>query len=89
MMLELESALVGSLRYLVGLMKLLQRNFTWSEGRTIMASVAKKHKARNSFLYNGNEAQKVKKLKRVAYYIKADRHAGKVACREQLDSVES
>lgn len=53
-----------------------------------MASVSKKHKAKNSFLYNGNEAQKVKKLKRVAYYIKADRHAGKVACREYLSSAE-
>ena len=54
-----------------------------------MASVAKKNKARNSFLYNGNEAQKVKKLKRTAYYIKADRHAGKVECRGHLDSLES
>lgn len=38
-----------------------------------MASLNKKNKARNSFLYNGNEAQKIYKMKRVAYYIKADR----------------
>lgn len=38
-----------------------------------MASQKKKRKAKNSFLHNGNEAQKVRKLKRIAYYIKADR----------------
>ncbi len=38
-----------------------------------MASQNKKNKARNSYLYNGNEAQKIHKMKRIAYYIKADR----------------
>ncbi len=38
-----------------------------------MASENKKRKARNSYLHNGNEALKIKKLKRIAYYIKADR----------------
>lgn len=38
-----------------------------------MASENKKRKAKNSYLLNGNEAQKIKKMKRVAYYIKADR----------------
>ncbi len=37
-----------------------------------MASENKKRKARNSYLYNGNESQKIKRLKRTAYYIKAD-----------------
>ncbi len=37
-----------------------------------MCSVNKKHKARNSFLYNGNEKQRVK-LKRIGYFVKADR----------------
>ena len=54
-----------------------------------MASVSKTHKAKNSFLYNGNESQKVKKLKRTAYYIKADRKSAKVECRKALDSSES
>lgn len=38
-----------------------------------MASKNKKRKAKNSYLHNGNEAQKIHKLKRIAYYIKADR----------------
>ena len=38
-----------------------------------MASLNKKRKAKRSFLYNGNEAQKIRKMKRIAYYIKADR----------------
>lgn len=38
-----------------------------------MASQNKKNKARNSYLQNGNEAQHIHKMKRVAYYIKADR----------------
>lgn len=38
-----------------------------------MASENKKRKAKNSHLYKGNENQKVYKLKRTAYYIKADR----------------
>jgi len=38
-----------------------------------MASESKKRKAKNSYLLNGNEAQKIKKMKRVAYYIKTDR----------------
>ena len=38
-----------------------------------MASQNKKNKAKNSYLHNGNEAQKIQKWKRVAYYIKADR----------------
>lgn len=38
-----------------------------------MASEKKKRKAKNSYLHNGNEAQKVRKMKRTAYYIKADR----------------
>ena len=54
-----------------------------------MASVSKKHKARNSFLYNGNESQKVKKLKRVAYYIKADRQSAKAECYQKVHSLES
>lgn len=33
----------------------------------------KREKQKNSYLLNGNEAQKIKKMKRVAYYIKADR----------------
>ena len=33
----------------------------------------KKNKAKNSYLFNGNEYQKVHKLKRVAYFTKADR----------------
>lgn len=42
-----------------------------------MASMNKKKKAKNSYLHNGNEAQKIKKMKRIAYYIKADRKANK------------
>ncbi len=38
-----------------------------------MASQNKKNKAKNSYLLNGNEAQHIYKLKRIAYYIKADR----------------
>lgn len=38
-----------------------------------MASQNKKKKAKNSYLYNGNEAQKIQKMKRIAYYTKADR----------------
>ena len=38
-----------------------------------MASQNKKNKARNSYLHNGNEAQHIRKMKRVAYYTKADR----------------
>lgn len=38
-----------------------------------MASQNKKNKAKNSYLYNGNEAQKIVKMKRVAYYTKAER----------------
>ena len=33
----------------------------------------KKRKAKNSFLYNGQESQRVKKMKRTAYFVKADR----------------
>lgn len=43
-----------------------------------MASENKKRKAKNSYLYNGNEAQKIKKMKRVAYYIKSDRKKNKI-----------
>lgn len=42
-----------------------------------MASQAKKHKAKNSYIHNGNEAQKIKKWKRYAYFIKADRQNNK------------
>lgn len=42
-----------------------------------MASQNKKNKARNSYLHNGNEAQHIHKMKRVAYYIKADRAKAK------------
>ncbi len=42
-----------------------------------MASQNKKNKARNSYIHNGNEAQKIHKWKRVAYYIKADRAKAK------------
>ncbi len=45
-----------------------------------MASVNKKHKAKNSFLYNGNEKQRTK-LKRIAYFVKADRLDAKRAIR--------
>lgn len=38
-----------------------------------MASQNKKRKARNSYLHNGNESQKIHKMKRIAYFIKADR----------------
>ena len=38
-----------------------------------MASQNKKRKAKNSFIMNGNEGSKFRKLKRIAYYIKADR----------------
>ncbi len=38
-----------------------------------MASQNKKNKARNSYLHNGNEALHIRKMKRTAYYIKADR----------------
>ncbi len=41
--------------------------------RVKMASENKKRKAKNSYLHNGNEAQKIHKLKRIAYFIKADR----------------
>lgn len=44
-----------------------------------MASVNKKKKAKNSHLYKGNENQKVHKLKRIAYFIKADRKKDVVA----------
>ena len=42
-----------------------------------MASQNKKNKAKNSYLHNGNEAQHIHKMKRVAYYIKADRTRAK------------
>lgn len=45
-----------------------------------MASENKKKKAKNSYLMNGQEAQKTHKLKRIAYYIKADRKANKDMC---------
>lgn len=38
-----------------------------------MTSENKKRKAKNSYLYNGNEAQRIKRMKRIAYFIKADR----------------
>lgn len=47
-----------------------------------MASENKKKKAKNSYLYNGNEAQKIHKMKRVAYYIKADRKY-KIECEDK------
>lgn len=42
-----------------------------------MASQNKKKKAKNSFLHNGNEAQKIYKMKRIAYFCKADRQRNK------------
>ena len=45
-----------------------------------MASESKKKKAKNSYIMNGQEAQKFHKLKRIAYYIKADRKANKDMC---------
>ena len=42
-----------------------------------MASQNKKNKARNSYLCNGNEAQHIHKMKRIAYYTKADRARAK------------
>ena len=47
------------------------------KGRNFIASQAKKHKAKNSYIHNGNEAQKIKKWKRYAYFIKADRQSNK------------
>lgn len=47
-----------------------------------MASQNKKKKAKNSFLYNGQEAQRVHKLKRTAYFVKADRLDAKKALRQ-------
>lgn len=44
-----------------------------------MASENKKRKAKNSYLYNGNEAQHIKRMKRIAYFIKADRLNSKMA----------
>jgi len=53
-----------------------------------MASVNKKHKAKNSYIHNGNEAQKIHKWKRVAYFIKADRLNGRASVRkEQIEAV--
>ena len=49
-----------------------------------MASKNKKNKARNSYLHNGNEAQHIRKLKRIAYYTKADRVRAKKEMEEQL-----
>ena len=43
-----------------------------------MASENKKRKAKNSYLYNGNETQKIKKMKRIAYYIKSDKKKNKI-----------
>ena len=45
-----------------------------------MASENKKRKAKNSYLHNGNEAQKIYKLKRIAYFTKADRLRNKQLC---------
>ncbi len=53
-----------------------------------MASQNKKNKAKNSYLYNGNEAQKIHKMKRIAYYIKADRLEAKKELR-QLRTLKS
>ncbi len=47
-----------------------------------MASQNKKNKAKNSFLYNGNESQKISKMKRIAYFIKADRVKNKKGLEE-------
>ena len=47
-----------------------------------MASQNKKKKAKNSFLYNGQEAQRVYKLKRTAYFVKADRLDAKKVLRK-------
>lgn len=43
-----------------------------------MASLNKKKKAKNSFIYNGAEAQKDVKCKRIWYFTKADRIKNKV-----------
>ena len=47
-----------------------------------MASVNKQRKAKNSFLYNGAEAQKGCKGKRIWYFTKADRKRNKDICKE-------
>lgn len=52
-----------------------------------MASVKKKHKARNSYIHNGNEAQKIHKWKRGAYFIKADRLGHKAMLRKEMETV--
>lgn len=49
-----------------------------------MASENKKRKAKNSFLANGNENQKIHKMKRIAYYIKAERADAKKEIKTQL-----
>ena len=48
-----------------------------------MASKNKKNKAKNSFLYGGAEKYKGMKLRRIAYYMKADRTANKILCKEE------
>ena len=48
-----------------------------------MASQNKKNKARNSFLLNGNENQKIHRMKRIAYYIKAERVDAKKEIKRQ------
>ena len=53
-----------------------------------MASVNKKHKAKNSYIHNGNEAQKIRKWKRGAYFIKADRLDGKTTVPKELLEAE-
>ena len=50
---------------------------TCTKEDTNMASQNKKNKARNSYLHNGNEAQHIHKMKRIAYYTKADRVSSK------------
>lgn len=50
-----------------------------------MASKSKQRKARNSFIYNGGEKNTVEewKLKRIAYFTKADRLLNKRRLRKE------
>ena len=54
-----------------------------------MASVNKKKKAKNSFLYCGNEAQDIWKMKRIAYYTKKRRKKNKDQIKKELEEYDS
>ena len=54
------------------------------ERRHNMASQNKKNKAKNSFIYNGAEAQKDIKRKRIWYFTKADRVKTKLISKDEF-----